>query len=1015
MRLAGEHGGSGEWSTWLRNTLEVPIQEVQGNSLISVLLRLPVNLITTTNYDKVLSGLKMGAEGVTWREPNRVLEALRSGTNIVHLHGAWDDPQSVIFGWEEYEALYANEAYRHFLRTLWLSKTLVFVGCSLDGMRDPDFARLLDWAAETFPDNTVKHYALVRADTYAQSDVERFLNRWRIQLVPYGESYDDLVPYLLSFVPQKPDLMPPSPPRVFAGREEALEQLLTSILGGETILVHGIGGIGKTSLVAKAVAELEGTPEGKITLWMDGAGESALDLGRAVGRHLQVPALEAEEEQVIASRIRLHLANHANMHIVVELNNDIDHAKVFVEDYVPPGVPVTVVSRRRMPGFQNYIRVDPLDQSEAEALFCAVAGIDLGHPLVREIVEALEGHPLALTLAASRIVVEDLPLVHLRNRLSEAKSRLATLQSVDGTDSPLTSVSASLQVSFENLPDHLQQAAALLAHFHFDATSEMLALALEADVVESEDIISRLVSRSIVQRDNYGIVHLHPLVKDYVVNLVRSDSDSYGLKIEKALIDLIKEDDQDRLSRSRTVIDNYENVAHFIRGTNSESSIERIQASVVLLDELFRPHGIVDRFAVDTIGSHEKIDLIDGGLEIVGNTLAGELKVALLVCKAHVFSSERSFQRAIGVLEEAMVILDDTSMGPEHASFIKCQIANQLCELFSYSEAERVMKEGLDLAIESAKESSIAQLKGQMGMVLLRSGDLDRAKEYYQEAKDIYQRLQDFIGVAACLYNMADIARMNEEEDLAWALDCEGLEAEITAVNPKGALSSLERLAASVTTEDQLDIVLSRLGEVTSLLPRATWGAHRGIEQTIRGVAYLRRGDSGKARQNFEQALALREEAGDHRGAAVVLGHMSNLAFVSGRPDEAWDFNKRSRKMYEAANDLRGIYVCGINGISFAIHLDDPESVIDACASAVHAAALMNDLQGIVQAFTAMPLTMLTQLDMQVPDAGDLSTEEVMELIAESAVNRDMARIAGLVDLLVRSGDSRQQSIGEAL
>src|SRR5690606_13360674 len=90
MRLVGEHGGSGEWSTWLRNTLEVPIQEVQGNSLISVLLRLPVNLITTTNYDKVLSGLKMGAEGVTWREPNRVLEALRSGTNIVHLHGAWD-------------------------------------------------------------------------------------------------------------------------------------------------------------------------------------------------------------------------------------------------------------------------------------------------------------------------------------------------------------------------------------------------------------------------------------------------------------------------------------------------------------------------------------------------------------------------------------------------------------------------------------------------------------------------------------------------------------------------------------------------------------------------------------------------------------------------------------------------------------------------------------------------------------------------------------------------------------
>lgn len=72
--------------------------------------------------------------------------ALRDGGRSFHLHGHFEEPDSVIFGVDNYEELVNSDAYHTVMRTLWLERTLLFIGCNFDGLTDPDFTKLPDWA-----------------------------------------------------------------------------------------------------------------------------------------------------------------------------------------------------------------------------------------------------------------------------------------------------------------------------------------------------------------------------------------------------------------------------------------------------------------------------------------------------------------------------------------------------------------------------------------------------------------------------------------------------------------------------------------------------------------------------------------------------------------------------------------------------------------------------------------------------------------------------------------------------
>ena len=89
----------GEFNRWLRET--VGALQVREPAVIEALrdLRAP---LATTNYDGLLERVTL-LPAVTWRDQAKVFRVLRGEEQaILHLHGHWDEPESVVLGIRSY-------------------------------------------------------------------------------------------------------------------------------------------------------------------------------------------------------------------------------------------------------------------------------------------------------------------------------------------------------------------------------------------------------------------------------------------------------------------------------------------------------------------------------------------------------------------------------------------------------------------------------------------------------------------------------------------------------------------------------------------------------------------------------------------------------------------------------------------------------------------------------------------------------------------------------------------------
>jgi formylglycine-generating enzyme required for sulfatase activity len=186
----------GEWARWLREVFE-PLQP-DDSSLMQNLANLNVPLLTN-NYDDLIEKVT-GLKYVTWNDPRRLARVVRGeDRRVLHLHGHWDEPESVVLGIRSYEAVKTNEHTQAVMQALALTKSLVFIGCGEEGLSDPNFGNFLTWLAAIESDAGVehRHYRLVR-----QQDA--FPPKGRLYPLVYGETYGDLLGFLAGLVPRLP-------------------------------------------------------------------------------------------------------------------------------------------------------------------------------------------------------------------------------------------------------------------------------------------------------------------------------------------------------------------------------------------------------------------------------------------------------------------------------------------------------------------------------------------------------------------------------------------------------------------------------------------------------------------------------------------------------------------------------------------------------------------------------------------------------------------------------------------
>jgi SIR2-like domain len=136
-KLAAPQGG--EWRRWLRET--VGKLGAQRHDVLEALRDLGV-ILATTNYDGLIEEVT-GLSAVTWRDGARVERVLRGEeTGVLHLHGYWQQPESVILGTRDYDKVLGDAHAQTMQRAMRSFNTLLFVGCG-EGLHDPNFGALL--------------------------------------------------------------------------------------------------------------------------------------------------------------------------------------------------------------------------------------------------------------------------------------------------------------------------------------------------------------------------------------------------------------------------------------------------------------------------------------------------------------------------------------------------------------------------------------------------------------------------------------------------------------------------------------------------------------------------------------------------------------------------------------------------------------------------------------------------------------------------------------------------------
>eukprot|EP01130_Rhizamoeba_saxonica_P006855 TRINITY_DN2748_c0_g1_i1.p2 TRINITY_DN2748_c0_g1~~TRINITY_DN2748_c0_g1_i1.p2 ORF type:complete len:457 (+),score=91.61 TRINITY_DN2748_c0_g1_i1:28-1398(+) len=148
--------------------------------------------ITTTNYDDLIEN-STDLQTIHRSYDHEVSEYLRGEIQgVFHFHGHYKRPEDVVLGADDYGNVLNDDRLQLAMRSIAATKTLLFIGCGVGGITDPN---MKSFVCEMAALNLGIIYILV-----PQFEVSDFNGIPGVVVCSYGDNYNQLVPCLSEFV-----------------------------------------------------------------------------------------------------------------------------------------------------------------------------------------------------------------------------------------------------------------------------------------------------------------------------------------------------------------------------------------------------------------------------------------------------------------------------------------------------------------------------------------------------------------------------------------------------------------------------------------------------------------------------------------------------------------------------------------------------------------------------------------------------------------------------------------------
>ncbi|NRQ32547.1 AfsR/SARP family transcriptional regulator [Nonomuraea sp. NN258] len=348
--------------------------------------------------------------------------------------------------------------------------------------------------------------------------------------------------------PVKPTTNLPAPVTELIGRDHAVRRVRELLAAGRLVTLTGPGGVGKTSVaveVARAVAEAyqEGAWLVDLTSW-NGEGDPA-ELVLSV---LSIPDPAGDSEPA-GDRLAAALRDSRLLLVLDNCEHVIEPVAALIAALLAaaPGLRVLATSREplRLRGEARW-DLPPLDvpdtddpdrlaRSSAVRLFLARAGLAAEPEItagVAEVCRRLDGIPLALELAATRVPALGVPELAARLRVPRDRFGLLGAGPRDAPDRQRT-LAAVIDWSWRLLTEDERVVLRRLAVHAGGCTLEAAETVCAGDGVASAqvlDLLAGLVDRSLVVRADGPRFRLLESVSAYCLDRLRESGEEAALR-----------------------------------------------------------------------------------------------------------------------------------------------------------------------------------------------------------------------------------------------------------------------------------------------------------------------------------------------------------------------------------------------------------------------------------------------------------------------------------------------------
>jgi len=285
---------------------------------------------------------------------------------------------------------------------------------------------------------------------------------------------------------------------------------------------------------------------------------------------------------------------------------------------------------------------------------------------------------------------------------------------------------------------------------------------------------------------------------------------------------------------------------------------------------------------------------------------AGESAIALEIGA----SLARAWVNAARYREAENICTESLTLGDDYRLLHSRALARGVLGLTPQAISDFDQSLRLCSASSAAEENAVtrhrAAIMSSMARMIAQQGEVKRALELWQQSLVLQEQVGDVEGKAATLNNMAGVIARQGEVKRALDMWQQSLVLSKQIGDVKGQAATLGNIAGVIARQGEVKRALDLWQQ--SLVLREQIGDVKGQAATLGNIAGViaRQGEVKRALDLWQQSLVLHEQIGDVKGKATALGNIAGETARQGEVKRALDLWQQSLVLHEQIGDVQG-------------------------------------------------------------------------------------------------------------